>query len=467
MLNKFNEFLRNINITKIIVFGIIFRIAFIFLGAKIYHGENIHWLGDTPGYVNSFLNLLKYGEYTFVLNSPEAYFGRVPVFPFFWGLNYLIVGEQFVYQSVTFSHLILELLSIYLIYKTSINLFKEKKHALISAFLYSIYPFIVVWITISYTEVLSSFLAILSAYIFSIENKEKKHYILLGIVLGLLVLTREFLGILLPIYVLIIFILKTPQRIKNILLLSFGFLVIYSSWPLRNYLNHDRVVFFRSYEGFLLYSKDYMKCRDYILCWTNNENQYLDSMLFSDNNVKCPDWIFSNPDDLDNLNKAINLGRECSSSFYYWKKTKFNDIEKPNSFCDEEVAKAFIYQKKKFIKNNFLTYCFYVPYLNVKKILFKSNLEKGGSKIKIILSNLLFSFRSLLVILGIISLTYSYKYKSTRFIHLFITFIYLFFIFYIRKIEMRNLLQAEILMLIPTGHYISTLITKIKSYVRG
>jgi hypothetical protein len=58
---------RNRLLLGIVVSGLLARIAFLLVGAKLYYGgsqSDIYTNGDTHSYVLSFVNLFKHGFYT-------------------------------------------------------------------------------------------------------------------------------------------------------------------------------------------------------------------------------------------------------------------------------------------------------------------------------------------------------------------------------------------------------------------
>ena len=80
----------------ILFLGLILRLAFIWWGAFIYY-PNPFYFGDSFSYTNSFLNLWNKGIYSFDLSNADAYFGRLPAYPLFYGFHYIVFGEKYVY----------------------------------------------------------------------------------------------------------------------------------------------------------------------------------------------------------------------------------------------------------------------------------------------------------------------------------------------------------------------------------
>src|SRR5688572_22919140 len=88
----------------ILLLGLFLRLLFLWKGAAIYYGpDSVHKNGDTFSYVLSFQNLAEKGHYTFDESIPDASFGRLPGFPFFYGLHYLVFGKSTAYVATAIS----------------------------------------------------------------------------------------------------------------------------------------------------------------------------------------------------------------------------------------------------------------------------------------------------------------------------------------------------------------------------
>ena len=153
----------------ILFLGLFLRLAFIWWGAFIYY-PNPFYFGDSFSYTNSFLNLWNKGVYSFDLSHPDAYFGRLPAYPLFYGFHYIIFGENYVHIALAHSQTCLELLAIaslfFILKKISNN-----RTAYIGAFLYAFYPFTIVWTTPIFTESIATSLTIIFFYL--VYNLEK------------------------------------------------------------------------------------------------------------------------------------------------------------------------------------------------------------------------------------------------------------------------------------------------------
>ena len=451
--------LTNTPILLIVSVGLIVRFLYYVFLAKSVLGDTMYMNGDTSGWTQSFLNLIHYGHYTFDLSNLEAYFGRVPGYSFYWGLNYFIGGSRYVYQTVASTQIILDSISIYLIYKISLFVFNNPFSAKITALLYCFYPFVIVWVTVSYSEIFSNFLNILCIYLSLKPNKNIKHYFLLGILLAMLFLTREFVAISLVFIILYTLFDKDMAfhaRIKNSAIICISFSLLYSLWPIRNYINHDRIILSRSNEGFVNYKQDFRSFRSWVTCWDNDESFWLEKIIKNNYKNEFPRIAYLDAADKLVLQKTLDLCRSCGSSFSSWEAhygvTNLN--RKKEKECNILIANSFYYLQSKFIRENPVTYFTHVPFMNINKIIFKHNLVNRPSTLS---QSITFTYRSILVILGLIGILLSFKNHKLKAIPIagYILFTYLFFSIVIRYIEMRNLIQADTLLLVYAGFAIA------------
>lgn len=88
---------RQSQLAVIFIAALTFRLLFTFLIQSYIYGEFVFTNGDSFSYINSFLNLYENGNYTFDPSHPDASIFRPPVYPFFWGLHYLAVGDDGAY----------------------------------------------------------------------------------------------------------------------------------------------------------------------------------------------------------------------------------------------------------------------------------------------------------------------------------------------------------------------------------
>lgn len=446
---------KNRNLVLIVLLGFILRLVYLIWGADIFLGSRKYIMEDTYGWTLSFINLLKKGIYSFDLTNPEAAFGRVPGFSFFWGIHYLLFGD-YAYQAVAVSQMLLDTIAIILVYKITLNIYGKLSIASSAAMMYATYPFIIAWITVSYSELLANFVTILILFFLTKPDKGLKDYILIGVLCAFGFFVREFIGVLLPIAFGTILINEKGglfRKFQKITIVLIAFLVGYSLWPLRNYLNHNRVVFARTAGGFPMYNNDFQSFRAWINAWDPDESKWLQAVTSSNQPVNFPAGIFNSKAEGQKAAELVTLARACGSSFQYWKVKDGLPLNTTRESCNAEISAGFDQLRASLIKNKPLFFFTSVPFKNLNKAIFKSDIQKGSvvKKKTAKIMSLIFFCRSLLIILGIIGILLSFSFKNILPVAGFSLAIYFLMCFIIRFLEMRNLLQADTVLLIPAA----------------
>jgi hypothetical protein len=452
----------------ILALGFILRVLFLLYGAQIYYGTSIHETGDTGSYIYSFINLLNQGSYTFDPSITEASFGRLPGYPFFFGLHYILFGKANAFLAVSISQLLLDTVVIFLIGSCAFKLTESNLAKYFSSFLYAVYPFSIVWITIIGTETLSIFLICLWFYaLLSLDGSAKK-FILLGILVAVCFFVREFLGILLPItcgYVFLKFY-KSQKFIsltKNLLLVIISFTAIYIWWPARNYISFKKLVLVKpASAGYANLTEDVQAYIKWYHCWSNDDNKCVAAAI-SEKPVDFPREIFSSTEEKILADSLIGLSRTCGTGFYV---RKYNQPYPGASNCNDTIAIGFARLKESYIKNHPFSYYTKVPFENLKKAFFKTGLETEKKGAVNFLITLLFIGRTILLLLGIGYLLASIRKINFLPLLSYFAFIYLFICFYHRSLEMRYIIHADVLLLIPAGIVLSVLYKKINGTVK-
>ena len=429
----------------IIAIGAVVRILFLLFGAKYLYGSKIFVNNDSFSFTNSIINLFKNGSYAIWLDSPDSYMGRPPGYPFFWGLHYLVFGESYVYEAVAISQIILDILSIKLIYDILKKITDNYVISLLGSLIYVFYPFIIIWLTITATEAFASFLAILILWIFYTRKDTFLKYFLLGLLLSFITLTRSYLGLLFPLLILSIIGKKEFLfKFKFIIIVSLSFILSYSFWPLRNYINHKQLIIFNApSSGYYNFQKDFTSFRSWINSWESYSlkvNEYLATIINTNNQLKVPNCVFYNKNEKLLFDSLINLCRTCGSSFYYW---KYYTAFKEKS-CNEQIADGFSKLKASYIKHHFLRYYIIIPLITFKRAVFKINAVNYNSEFL----KLLFLYRTLLIIFGFIGSFILIRKLYFSLITMFPIIWYLYLSFTHSHFEIRYVLQADIILLL-------------------
>ncbi len=461
----------NLKIDKIIFvilsLGLIVRILFLFYGADVYYGNLKFETSDTESYTQSFINLIEKGHYTFMPENKEAAFGRLPGYPFFFGIHYLLFGAKNALLAVAITQLLLDTINIFLLGAIAFRISGNLLANYITAFIYAVYPFSIVLTTITATESLSIFLISLWLYLLLRLDDRNKGYILVGITIAVCFFVREFLGIILPITCLYVFLkfknhISFTQLFKRVLIISISFMSIYMWWPIRNYVYHEQVILIKpSGAGYLSVTEDVISFMNWYHSWSNDDNKWFAEMI-SDDNVEFPEDIFASEDEKKLADSLVALSRNCGTGFYFRKNKAPYPENSPN--CNSTIAAGFTKLKTSYKKNHPIAYYFKIPLLNLQKAFFKSNIEKPKKGFVDFIVRSFFATRSILLVLGVLYLFYAVRKKIALLpILLYFLFIYPFICFYLRSLEMRYIIHADVLLLIPAGILLALLIGKINA----
>ena len=453
--------------------GLLLRLLFVLVGAKLYFGiENIFVGGDTTAWACSIQNLIDFGTYTINTNHEYGYFGRTPGYSFFIGIFYLLTGKDWntAYQIIGWSQVFLDTIAIYFVYKIGLKIFSEdKKSAVIPAFLYATYPFIIVWNPIVYSESLSIFFLILGVYYFICEEK-KYNYFFSGAFVSFSILCRPQV---LPMIGLMTIVIMFHNR-KNISTLfkrtaqfTLAVLIFYGSWPIRNYLNHGKIQLTHDLRGFETWTPDVISFQQYIYSVkTEWEPQF--SNILNNEKVIFPIEAYLSKSDSLNLEKAIYLSKNCGSGFSQWNGYWKEPVSGQN--CNEEIKSIFDKLRKNQIKHNPLNFYLILPLKNLQKALFKIKLYDTKSLSRK-LASYFFIYRTLMILLGIIGVFLLFKENSSGYISL-ITFSYFILLYFtlcagtspqFRNIEMRYFLPADVLLLLCSAYPLKQIISLFKN----
>lgn len=455
--------------------GATVRILFVLFGAKVYYGgsqPNIYLNGDSHSYIRPFTNLLEHGVYTFDFLEPDAVFGRLPGYPFFYGIHYLIFGSYHAVEAVAWTQVVLDTTSILLVYLALKKIWPSAQWTpRIGAALYAFYPFAIVWVTIIGTETLGIFIILLWLnYLLGITKKINQ-WVLLGLLLATAFYEREYLGILLPVSLLYIIITNINANRKQWVGLTarMGFFVIlgfgglYILWPIRNYYSYHRVILLKPpTAGYANYNVDFASFRSWVQCWTNDEQYWLDDVAKGKGKISFPPEVFKTSVERQKAEALALEARRCGSSFYlyrtgiyatpiYFNVAAMKANREYQNNCNTDISAGFTQLRTSYISTHPLQYWVNVPLLNLKKAFFKSSKNGKTEKARGYLITILFAYRSVLLIIALIGMAFFYKRIECLPATLFFLFMYLFVSFFMRNLEMRYLLQADVVSLLLTA----------------
>jgi hypothetical protein len=475
-------YINNRSVSKIILLGLLLRLAFtLFIAPYYFNRPNIHYDNDTSAWMTGLYNLLFRGEFTVLIHSEMASYCRMPGYSLFmapaFGIVYLlnilqginVHNDRDMWYSVlkltAYFQIIIDTISIYLIYIISYKSFKNYYSAILTALLYALYPFVIVWNPVCYSEIPSIFFALLSLAI--IITTEKKYlFALAGCSLGFAVLNRPQFALLVPILVFFLYQKYQGFNKQNIYKAAVFFLfftLVYGAWPLRNYVRFNKVIITQDLRGFDNWNDDVIAFMQYIYSVKSEwEPQFSD--IIKNKSVSFPKEAYTSKEDSLKLVEAVYLAQNCGRGFSewqgYWKKTI--PIWDTANDCSSSVAALFNELRQKQIQHNPYNFYVKVPLQNLKKAIFKSGLSDNASLARK-LGGYLFYYRTLLILLGIVGTIMMITQKETRYIGLFVGLFFVMLYFYLcfgtspqcRNIEMRYFLQPDVLMLIPAAFLLS------------
>jgi len=439
--------------------SLVLRLAFSFFLSRYYFGEISFTFGDTESFTRPFLNLLTQGVYTFDVDNIDAYLYRPPVYPLFWGLHYLLFGSASVYKAVAFTQSLIDSASAVLCVLLAARLGCSRRWALFAGAIYVINPVLLVHVPISGTETLAIFLTLASVLLALFPWKSSSIF-WSALLLALAAMTRQYLGILLPISLIYLaywcfqsggFSFANLGRKAVLYLLSFCLFV--SPWFLRNAFELGiPTILMGKTTGYAIYQEDYLAMRDfYNLYFINITPPYYSIGLRGSDEVSDSEQF---GDLAEEAYAASQLAGRCGPSFLAVRSSRMSvKDEHPNiSTCKDEVVASYKDLRAKALESGGALLFFKAPAGNIFKSIFKQELVQAQSNpLKGLAIRSIFLFRSAYEALGLLSIIWLWKKPESVYL-LFPTAIILLISFYYRQVEIRYLAQVEAL-LIPYCAY--------------
>jgi hypothetical protein len=127
-----------------------------------------------------------------------------------------------------------------------------------------------------------------------------------------------------------------------------------------------------------------------------------------------------------------------------------------DSSCSLQIASLWKELKENQVQQNKINLWLWVPLSNLKKSFFKSGLYKPSSRMVNIMSTILFGYRTIMILLGLLGLFLYWRVnkKFPLLLKLILSYFILWYFwnsFMYRNMEMRFLIQADLLLLIPAA----------------
>ena len=467
-----NKIKANKYIYIIALLGFLLRVFFYFFGAAMYYGKKSFYIGgDTDSFLVPIKNLIDFGTLSVDINNPKGAFGREPGYSFLLAPFYILFGNNtdLLCKAVCWFQIILDSLCIVLFYKVALTVFKNNKIAIVSAVLYAIYPFVIVWTSVVQAESIGVDVLILMMYYLSKQNISYRYFIVGGLVaIGFFI--RPQLLFLLPAigFSLIVFYKKNIKKwMKYGIHLAIGFLIVYSPWPIRNYVFHNQLELFRDISTMRPWQDDVQNFHEYIVSMQVDWEPQFTQIITSNDSVSFPQAAYTSKADSLKLIKAIALSRTCGDGFASFMRKP--PIQENN--CTKETGQLWKSLYENQVKYNPLNVFLWVPLKNLQKGIFKISLVKNWKSPAlpaktVFLVGILFSYRTFLILLGLIGCVFYFKQKNNALNIVMLCTLFYFIIWYFwmcfiyRALEMRYFLPADVLLLFPAAFVLHTFLNR-------
>lgn len=401
---------------------------------------------DSWQFVNAATNLISTGTYTADPGFRDGLFTRVPGYTLIWALLHLIEEDPYVLMSVF--QATLDSFSTLLIIKITKKLSKSIVAALIAGILYATYPFALFWITPAVPDVFTTFAALGVIWLTLTVKLNAWGALTVGFSCAMAVLIREYLLVLPIAYAARLLPLTKHAWIESAKL-SFiallAFVVAYSPWPLRNLINHGELILLRAEtSGSRHYDRDVMGLVGWASLWSDDVNPVLMKILDGEQ-FETPQWVWRDENHRQASFDFMFWAADCGEGLRQWKSGSA-ELSEP---CTDQAADGFTQMREELSSREPFNVWTVVPMRNVAKAIFKSELvNMPSSPTKVILVKLLFGWRTLLILLGFVGVFLSRNHLSTWIVLAPALAIYFTLTVILRGLQMRYLLQADVILLI-------------------
>lgn len=447
------------------IYLVIFLTALLLRLIYCFYLQQFMWGGgfryttpDTSSYLNSFMNLIHYGRYCFDLDIKDSCFYRLPTYPFFLGINHLLFGKL-AWASVSVFQSIIDATSCCLAFAIARGLDFDAISQRVVALLFVFYPFTIVWTSVQVPEVVGVFFVLLAVYFIVVEKREVLAMIGGGAALVLAVWSKQYILALLPA---IFFLVAARRNTKRIITFTaaiyLSFCLFYAPWPIRNYVNHGEwAPLMGKTTGVRAHLADFNSAMDFASLFYENPSEVLAEVV-SKGQLVLPDSKFVDAH-LNEIDQTAMLAFTTGPSFKTWRHEAVIINDESRS-AEKKVADAFVsLSAKAKAEMGFMEY-YRTGFEGFQKGFFKTTYAvKNGSSI---IQALLFVYRGVLVILGILSIFVARDrvrcFVLGVLIYWFSTLFVLSFVY--RHVEMRYLLMSDMLLILCSGLTIGWIVVK-------
>lgn len=437
-----NRKLTDVWLYPLFILALVLRLLLSFLELSDLPGESSGSFinNDSFSYSKAAISILETGEFRFDPTHPESKYGRLPGYPLFWGLHYIVVGKENVYQAVAISQSLLDALLVILFFRIAMFLSRNKVAAYATSALYALNPIAIYWAPITGTETLGVFLSVLFFYVLFTKKDSKWYFVMVGLIGVSAFYVRPYLAVLMVSA--IIYFLVERVHLKNIAVSAGIFWLIFLIWPIRNYLESGELILVKtSSSGYHRYGSDVSSARQYIFTWSTEFDYYMDKFLES-GELNLPPEAIPDGYEASDILSTFNKAAQCGSGFNFWK----DGTVILNSNCNDEIKAEFDQYRAALYKSSPIYSMTFVPIQNWKKALFKSQTVAGNRPT---IERFIFFFRSVILVLSILGLLlFRGRWKERLALGIFALLIYVLITTILRQVEMRYLLQADAILII-------------------
>jgi len=342
---------------------------------------------DNEWYLPQIKNLLTGKGFTSNPNKEHYDVRRTPVYPIFYGLHYILFGEKNSFYFIRFTQILLFSLAVVALLLAVFNFTKNKKIALISAFLFGINPTLVSYLYFTITEALSPALVCFLLYFLSrcFISNNKKNWFLTGLFFAIGSLCRPsvffFAAALLFAF---LYINKKSVRsmVINGSMAVLGSGLLFVPHIARNLMltNGDLIILEKYYGDPMDFGMPNIELRKWISCWMNPADFSSEiisgqmKMAIIDGKESKEETISKQLERLPLRAFLANSKEDITNAYaslydYYYARFKGNNLAAAETICMNNLQQL----KIDFVQKTPLQYYIVTPIFMIKSIVFQSN----------------------------------------------------------------------------------------------
>lgn len=440
---------------------LVVRVLFVEVGStKIWPERPVQFTGDSHHWLVGAKSIGSGSTYTIDEDSTNvmARMGRLPGYPAFLALVRAVTGDSLWLQGIVASQMVLDTLSCWLVVLIVRHISNSRSSGILAGLVYAFYPFAIVWVVKVNSETYATF-CFLACFWAAIRVPLQKNYsyVVVAVVGVIATFAREFLGVLM-LYaglVLVIRLVQSSASLRQIVVYGMVYsgtaLVLYGIWPVRNYYIADKLVFVTA-EGaaYPRYNDDFNAVRKFVYAFQGGIEPFEHELVQGTAPNPFPAWVFTTQARYEEATSIIAKLRECGSSFRYRKAELLNQsFDSTHHNCNDSISSAFTTYRKEFIAHHPIHYYWTVPMKNLSKSIFKQTLTRKTASSDGLALSILFYLRSALLLIGACAgIVYFRRNPALALLLVSAVFQFVLVCWFVRQVEMRYLLQAEVALLI-------------------